>query len=385
LWKEIAQANAFKYDGEAFWKAMEEAIALASDRQERAELYSLLASETAVRLGMWRTRPDRRVLKDWIDKALELTEEGGPARVRALVALAAWDSARGIAPAQEALGVAERLGSHELVVASRTQLLESELSSGRIDEALAEARELLRLVEETRNPDDREGIFWCAALANLAAGRIPEAREQAHLLRETARELTPHHRIHGVALGLMVDELAGRWDAVRAETGLAEQAVADNLATPCTMNARGLLVCALAAAHGGDESESHRLELAADSLEMEGYGLTIDAPRLRLALVRNDLETAERLLDSEKAMYFGELAARAARLDALVALEERDRIEEEAAPLLHPNTYLEPFALRALGVAREDEALIGQALDLFERMGLDWHAGETRALLGSRD
>jgi hypothetical protein len=151
------------------------------------------------------------------------------------------------------------------------------------------------------------------------------------------------------------------------------------------MNARSLLVCALAAALGGDELESRRLEEGADALEMGGYGLTIDAPRLRLALVRNDLEAAERLLDSGEAMYFGELAARAARLDALVALGERDRVEEEAIPLLRPNTYLEPFALRALGLVREDENLIVQALDRFERMGLDWHAGETRPLLGSRD
>jgi len=30
----------------------------------------------------------------------------------------------------------------------------------------------------------------------------------------------------------------------------------------------------------------------------------------------------------------------------------------EAARHLRPNTYLEPFALRALGVVREDQALI---------------------------
>ena len=73
----------------------------------------------------------------------------------------------------------------------------------------------------------------------------------------------------------------------------------------------------LTAAHCGDDAESRRLELAADALEMEGYGLTIDAPRLRLALIRNDLEAAERLLESGQAMYFARTAAVAARLDAL--------------------------------------------------------------------
>jgi class 3 adenylate cyclase len=379
LWKKIGEANALKYDGAAFWEAVETAIALASEQQERAELYSLLASETAVRLGMWRTRPDRQVLRKWIDKALELTDEGSPARVQALVALAAWDSGGGRAPAQEALALAKRLDSHELIVASRTQLLESELASGRTDEALGEAQELLHLLDSTRNPDDREGILWTATLANLAAARIEPAREHARQLAETARELTPHHRIHGVGMGLMVEELTGQWEAVRAETRSAEQAVADNLATPCTMNARSLLVCALASAHAGDEIEARRLEASADGLEMKGYGLTIDAPRLRLALVRGDLEQAEELLESREAMYFAELAARAARLDALSALGKRKQVEDEATHLLSP--YLEPFALRALGIARGDDNLVADAVGRFQALGLDWHAEETRALL----
>jgi class 3 adenylate cyclase len=381
LWKKIGEANALKYDGEAFWQAVQNAIALSSDRRERGELYSLLASETAVRLGMWRTRPDRQMLKSWIDEALELTEDETPARVLALVGRAAWDSAGGVEPAREAVALAERLKSHELLVAARIQLLDSELASGRSEEALSEARSLLDLLDDTRNPDDREGIFWCSTLANLACGRIEQAREYAGLLAGTAKELTPHHRIHAVAMGLMVEELAGRWEDVRAQTTRAEQAVAENLATPCTMNARSLLVCALASAHAGDEFEARRLEESADALQMEGYGLTIEAPRLGLALVRGDFEEAERLLESGEAMYFAELAARASRLDALAALGKRERVEEEASPLLRPNTYLEPFALRALGLMRKDENLVTHAIERFQALGLDWHAAETRARL----
>jgi class 3 adenylate cyclase len=381
LWRRIAEADALKYDGEAFWQAMQNAIALASDRETRAELYSLLAYETAVRLGMWRTRPDPQMVRRWVDEALELTEDESADRVRALAGLAAWDSTGGIEAAREAVALAERLGDHELIVASRTQVIESELASGRIDQALSDSQRLLGLLGMTSNPDDREGILWSAALVNLAAGRIAEAREHAGRLLEAAGELTPHHRIHGVALGLMIDELAGRWEVVNSETTRAEHAVAANLATPCTMNARALLVCALAAAHCGDETESRRLELAADALEMEGYGLTIETPRLQLSLLRGDLETAERLLESGEAMYFARTAAAAARLDALAALGRRERVEGEAEPLLQPNTYLEPFALRALGLVREDGELILQALDRFASMGLDWHADQTRALL----
>ena len=178
----------------------------------------------------------------------------------------------------------------------------------------------------------------------------------------------------------MVEELAGCWQEIRGRIAHTEGAVADNLATPCNLNARSLLVCALATALGGDQAEARRLEEDADSLGMKGYGLTMEAPRLRIALLRGDRARAEELLESGEAMYFAYTAAQAARLDAFVALDDRGRIEEEAPALLRPNSYLEPFALRALGVARQDAELLGRALARFESMRLDWHAGQTRAL-----
>ena len=45
------------------------------------------------------------------------------------------------------------------------------------------------------------------------------------------------------------------------------------------------------------------------------------------------------------------------------------------------HTYVEPFALRALGQVRGDASLIEQALARFEEMGLEWHAEQTRDLL----
>ena len=70
-----------------------------------------------------------------------------------------------------------------------------------------------------------------------------------------------------------------------------------------------------------------------------------------------------------------------ARLDALVALGRRQDIEEFAPPILRPQTYLEPFTLRALGFARGIDELVEQAIQRFNAMGMDWHAGETRKLL----
>ena len=71
----------------------------------------------------------------------------------------------------------------------------------------------------------------------------------------------------------------------------------------------------------------------------------------------------------------------AAQLDGLAALGDRERVEQEAARTLQPGTYLEPFAFRALGLVRENEALLSEAAECFAAFGLDWHAARTRALL----
>ena len=56
-------------------------------------------------------------------------------------------------------------------------------------------------------------------------------------------------------------------------------------------------------------------------------------------------------------------------------------MEREAAPLVSSRSVLRPFALRALGVAREDESLLLDAIERFEAFGLDWHAEQTRLLV----
>jgi hypothetical protein len=73
------------------------------------------------------------------------------------------------------------------------------------------------------------------------------------------------------------------------------------------------------------------------------------------------------------------LATLTTRLDALAELGHADRVEAEAPRLLQPGTYVEPFALRALGIARHDQTLLLQASDRFERLDLPWHVAQTRA------
>ena len=62
-------------------------------------------------------------------------------------------------------------------------------------------------------------------------------------------------------------------------------------------------------------------------------------------------------------------------------MKERSLVERDAKSVLRPGTYLEPYALRALGTVREDELLIEQAVDRFDAMGLKWHADQTRRLV----
>jgi hypothetical protein len=118
-------------------------------------------------------------------------------------------------------------------------------------------------------------------------------------------------------------------------------------------------------------------------MEMVGFGHVLDTPRIELALARGDLDRVERLLAEplpDRGWHRGWLliATHAARLDALAALGRREELE--AWPGIEPGTYVEPFHLRALGIVREDEQLVGRAVDSFEALGLAWHAEQTRAL-----
>jgi hypothetical protein len=127
----------------------------------------------------------------------------------------------------------------------------------------------------------------------------------------------------------------------------------------------------------GDEAESRRLEAKAKAIGLQGYRFWFDPPRIRLALARGDLASLPSLVEAG----YLELEPPAAFLDALVALGDCVRIEAEAPNWLKPGIYAEPFALRALGVARSDRMLIRQALERFEAMELPWHAEQTKLLL----
>jgi hypothetical protein len=294
------------------------------------------------------------------------------------------DPARSAQAAVESSALAERLGDAELRSAARVSRVLTDVLLGDYDGALAWAERCFELLGELKDPDLVCDVYMAGSLASAASGRFGEARRLAALHDETAAKLTPHHRVHGVAILLEVEELAANWARVRELEARALESVEENLATPCVRNPRSLLLCAVGAEVDGDGGRASALEERARELWMEGFGLALEGPLLRLALARGDLEEVARLVAQPappRVSNLMNLAAEATRLDGLAELGERTGVEADAVGLLGSGSYLEPFAARALGRVRGDEALLRRALDRFEEMGLDWHAEQTRALL----
>jgi hypothetical protein len=288
------------------------------------------------------------------------------------------------AAAAEAATIAERLGDVELCVHAWDARGAVAMAAADYHAAWHWRIRRLHLLPRISDPDLRTIVAETPFSACVATCRFDQAREVARLHDDLTRSLTPHHRLHGAAILIEVEELLGDWRAVRALEDRVRAAVAANAGTPCLRNARSLLVCALAAACLGDGEHARALERAADDLGLLGRQV-LDAPRLRLALLRGDRERAGDLLariEAEPGWYARghgtSLATLLTRLDAHAALGHRATVETEAARLLAPGTFVEPFALRALGVARSDPALISRARARFDQLGLQWHAARTR-------
>jgi hypothetical protein len=388
LWRAIGTANALGFRGAEFWQAMERSLELTDDGPTRAETYAELGYQTSFRSGMWTRAPDRALVSSWIGKGIELTEPGTAARVKALCARVYWEEEWDAEAAREAIDTAEQLGVTDLRAAAFFARSLVAFHENRFDEALEWAQRPLDFVDELNDPERVVEVYESIVPVDVMLGRFKAARAMSEFHEAATQPLSPHHRLHGIAVRAELEELSGGWETLRDLTPRIEQTVAENLRTPCVRNERTLLVCAGASRILGDVAESERLEVKAESLGMEGYDFVLAAPRLRLALLKDDLAAAERLVvsmpdaTSRKHSYWSNLSAQVARLDALIRLGDRKRVEEEAEPLLElKRTYIEPFALRALGQVRGDRSLLEQALARFEELSLDWHGEQTRRLL----
>jgi hypothetical protein len=255
--------------------------------------------------------------------------------------------------------------------------------SGDFDQACTLMDDVMALLPGLPNPDVCSTALMSAFFVYLKSGHLDQAARASAQATESAAGLTPHHRLHAAAWQLILASATGRWDDVRALAAAAEQAVDANLAaaTPCALDVAVLLNCAAGRAQAGDEDEARRLEARADGLGMQGgrfYDGWFEPPRIRLALARQ--QTGE-LAELVSAGFDWEWEPVSAFLDALAALGEHERIEAEAPKWLQEGAFAQPFALRALGVARGNRALLEQARERFEAMDLTWHAEQTRHVM----
>jgi class 3 adenylate cyclase/tetratricopeptide (TPR) repeat protein len=386
LWRSLGRAAALRYDGIGLWDGMQRAIERCEDPRVLGGLYAELAFETTGRAGMWTRFPDRDLVQGWIDRALELAEPGSPARAEALIALCFWQQDRPAWAVEEAEELTRNLDDPSLRIDAYNVRWLREFAAGRYRNALAVAVRAFDLERRISDPDAGVRLRESVAALFTMCGRLQDARRVIEEHDELSRRLFPHHRLHAVAMEIEFQEVLAEWEAIQALVPRTRAAVEESLATPCVRGARSLLVCAAACAALGDDPEARALENEAARLGMEGFGSIIDTPRIRLALHRRDLATVRLLFSAwtgvipRRAVWYFP-AAVATQLDALAALGETTRLEEEAAKFLEEESALQLFALRALGIVRRDRMLLRQAADRFEALGFARQAANTRVLV----
>jgi class 3 adenylate cyclase/tetratricopeptide (TPR) repeat protein len=376
LWRMAGTANALKFDGESFLEAMQRSLEASSDPVLAGDTYGELAFQSSLRGGMWRRLPEPEVVDGWVERALE-SSDSDVTRAKALIARAIWLTSPGPEVAEEAMQIAERIGDRELLAYAWAGQCMAAFRTADFDAAFDWAQKRLAVMDEISDPDHVADIYEFAISTHCATGRFEEARRLALAHEAVVEPLSVHHRLHGAAVQLEVFETQGTWDRALEIAAETEARVEANLATPCVRNARSLFVLAVAAESRGDSEAARRYEQRAEEVAPEGYEAMLAAPRARLALLRGDVGDVDSLLGplalGEGRIWF-ELQSASARLDALAAARDREQLEREAPLFLGRRSYLQPFALRALGVVREDEEMVRQARAVFESMGLDWFA-----------
>jgi class 3 adenylate cyclase len=380
--RQRAGVHTYRFDAGGFRDAMEQALALGPDWRVEAEIYARLAYYGLGRSYMWKEPPPREVVEGWLARALELSEPGTAARGYAVVAQALGDPVRHADATAESDAIGKALGDRLLVAISGEARSLAATQARQFHHARTWADRAVEDACALGDPAYESHQNWNAGFVYLRAGLIAEAARFAAISDELASSLGAHDEVHAVGLQAVLDSVRGDWEKLAGLSRRAEEASAANRDFPCQFNWRTLLVCALAAGHLGDDRELQRLE------ELGRGGVIVFGPPerepalLRLALLRGDLEEVERIVDAVPAIDPFGVDGPAARLDALAALGDRKRTEEDAEPFLGELSYTRPFALRALGKVREDSAMIERAAGEFQELGLGWRADESRVLLG---
>lgn len=256
--------------------------------------------------------------------------------------------------------------------------------AGAFREALEASAQLDDLLSEVADPDRVADALFTDATLHVVVGRFREATAITKRMEDAVAGLTPHHRVHAMALRVMLDESAGDWEAIRLLTQRAEDAIEPNLATPCPYNVNIMILLGCGWTMAGNDAEAARLLRRAEEIGMAGYSALLTPSRLRVAEARGDTAEMRRLVDATDPAWLVPADSQrwAALFDALVTLDDRERIEAEAPRWLDQEGFITPFAMRAVAVVRGDARLLEAAAARFEGMGLPLRAAETRAWRG---
>lgn len=378
----IGRTHVVRYDPEGLRAALEQALALEPDPAVAAEIYAQLAYYALARSYMWKEPPPRKLGEEWLARALELSRPGAASRAYALLARAFSQPGRG-SEADEAYETGKALDDPRLVVLACEAQTVVLTEAGRYGAACEWANRALEASSTLDDPGLRAHQFFNATFVFLKAGRIAHVSPLVAACDRLSSSLTAHDRVHAMAVLALVASVNGSWTELVELAERVEAATERNEDFPCQFNWRNLLVCALGLAHAGHDREARRLEQIGRESAVVFGPPEREPALLRLSLLRHDTAAIRETLDADPATgdVFGVDTA-AARLDALVALGEAARIEQEAPPHLDVESYTQPFALRALGVVRGEPSLIERSVSRFDEMGLGWRAAETRALLG---
>ena len=229
-------------------------------------------------------------MERWIDRALDLAKAGSAAHVQALLARAYWNPSEEHAAAEEADALAEQSGDPALRSYAWGARSSAAFAGRKYDESFTWAQRRVELMPRIADLDHHTEIYEELIPPCALIGRFAESLRFVEAHAELSRRLTPHHRIHAIAMELEVKELMGDWPSIRERTAVVERLVAENLGTPCIRNARSLLVEAVAHAYGGGNEAARQLEERALEIAFEGFGFRLFGPRVRLALLRDELD-----------------------------------------------------------------------------------------------
>jgi hypothetical protein len=140
-------------------------------------------------------------------------------------------------------------------------------------------------------------------------------------------------------------------------------------------------MAALGHAQLGDEREARRLEeQALGAVEVSGPA-SREPAMLRLTLLRGDLDAVEQLLAAPGAGKY-DVSYAATRLDALVAVGDREGVEREAQPVLALGGYAAPFAASGRYSSRRRPPSTGSASPSLQPKRVRASESQTRVSAG---